>query len=161
MSGSWQLANFNSAIGDNFDWLAIPNPCGPGGCSGMPGGAAVVGFADTEHPEEVARLINYLASEDVYREYVSNVFAIPANISVANAGVNYNTDSSNLKASLDAFVANVPRLSPVAFQLQGYGKNGAIFSATAERLTQALTGELTLDEAIAKMVTDIEEKIKE
>jgi len=45
MSGSWQLANFNNAIGDDFDWLAIPNPCGPGGCSGMPGGAAVVGFA--------------------------------------------------------------------------------------------------------------------
>jgi len=161
MSGSWQLGNFNNSIGDDFDWLAIPNPCGPGGCSGMPGGAAVVGFADTEHPEEVARLIDYLASEEVYREYTANVFSIPAHIGIANAGVDYNTDSENLNASLGGFVANVPELSPVAFALQGYGKNGAIFGATAERLGQALTGELSLDEAIDRMVADIEEEINQ
>jgi len=77
------------------------------------------------------------------------------------AGVAYNTDSANLSNSLDGFVANVPALSPVAFALQGYGKNGAIFGATATRLGQALTGELELGDAIAKMVSDIEEKLNE
>ena len=161
MSGSWQLGNFESNIGDSFDWLAIPNPCGPGGCSGMPGGAAVVGFADTEHPEAVAKLLDYLASEEVYREYTSNVFSIPAHIGIANSGVDYNTDSENLKASLSGFVANVPELSPVAFQLQGYGKNFAIFGATAERLGQALTGELDLDAAMERIVADIDEQVNE
>lgn len=161
MSGSWQLANFNNSIGDNFDWLAIPNPCGPGGCSGMPGGAAVTGFANTEHPEAVAKLLDYLASPEVYTAYVEGVFAVPAHIGAATAGVNYGTDSANLKASLDGFVANVPNLSPTAFALQGYGKNGAIFGATAERLGQALTGELTLDEAIERMVSDVEEQINQ
>ena len=54
MSGSWQVGQFSEQIGDAFDWQTVPNPCGPGGCTGMPGGAALVGIGATEHPEEVA-----------------------------------------------------------------------------------------------------------
>ncbi len=62
MSGSWQVGQFTDLIGDAFDWEAVPNPCGPGACTGMPGGAALVGIGTTEHPEEVARVMEYLAS---------------------------------------------------------------------------------------------------
>ncbi|MCS7070892.1 MAG: extracellular solute-binding protein, partial [Anaerolinea sp.] len=67
MSGSWQIGNFTANIGDAFDWEAVPNPTGPGGSTGMPGGTVLVAFAQTEHPEEVARVMDYLASVDVYR----------------------------------------------------------------------------------------------
>jgi alpha-1,4-digalacturonate transport system substrate-binding protein len=29
MSGSWQVGQFAETIGDAFDWVAVPNPCGP------------------------------------------------------------------------------------------------------------------------------------
>ena len=29
LSGSWQIAQFDKTIGNAFDWVAVPNPCGP------------------------------------------------------------------------------------------------------------------------------------
>ena len=52
---------------DAFDWEAVPNPCGPGGCTGMPGGAALVGINTTEHPEAVARVMEYHRAYELYR----------------------------------------------------------------------------------------------
>ena len=49
-SGSWQVGRFDEAIGDAFDWEVVGPPCGPGGCTGMPGGAGLVGFKETQHP---------------------------------------------------------------------------------------------------------------
>lgn len=60
MSGSWQVGQFANLIGDAFDWEVIPNPCGPAACTGMPGGAGVVGVANTDHPAEVARVMEFL-----------------------------------------------------------------------------------------------------
>ena len=44
-------------IGDAFDWDVVPNPTGPGGSTGLPGGASIAAFKSTEHPEEVARVM--------------------------------------------------------------------------------------------------------
>jgi alpha-1,4-digalacturonate transport system substrate-binding protein len=52
---SWQVGRMDEQVGDFFDWQVVGSPCGPAGaCSGMPGGAGIVGFAQTEHPEAVA-----------------------------------------------------------------------------------------------------------
>lgn len=77
MSGSWQVGQFAETIGDAFDWVAVPNPCGPAACTGMPGGAALVAFEDTDHPEEVARVMEYLASEPVLEEFYARTLFIP------------------------------------------------------------------------------------
>ena len=161
MSGSWQLGNLADKIGDAFDWTAINNPCGPGGCTGMPGGAANVGFASTEHPEAVARVLAYLASEDAYRSYAEGSVALPAHIGLASSGLDYGADNPSLASALDTFVAQVPQLSPTTFALQGYPKNFVVFNATVARLSQALTGELSVEDAIAKMQEDIEEQINQ
>ncbi len=65
VSGSWQIGQFDKTIGNAFDWEAVPTPCGPANCSAMPGGAALVAIKTTQHPKEVARLVEYLASEKV------------------------------------------------------------------------------------------------
>ncbi len=55
-SGSWQVSRFDKAVGDAFDWQVVGSPCGPAACTGMPGGAAMVGFKQTKHPAEVAKV---------------------------------------------------------------------------------------------------------
>ncbi|MCB0043835.1 MAG: carbohydrate ABC transporter substrate-binding protein [Caldilineaceae bacterium] len=161
MSGSWQIGQFNEKIGDAFDWVAVPNPCGPAACTGMPGGAALVGIADTEHPEEVARVMAYLAQPDVLGEFYGRSLFIPGHLGLAESGVEFVTDSPLTADALTVFAAEVPKLNEVAYELQGYRFNRAIFNATSDRLTQVLVGELTLDEAMTRIQEDVDKAIAE
>jgi alpha-1,4-digalacturonate transport system substrate-binding protein len=159
LSGSWQIRRMDSQIGKNFDWAAIPNPCGPAACTGIPGGAAFVALKRTKNPKDVGRFLDYLASEPVYTEYMARTENIPANASVAKKGVDYKI-SPQSRAALNVFVAEVPKLSPVAYQIQGYKLNRAIFNPTAGRLGQAIVGEMSLDDALKRISADIDEQTK-
>lgn len=154
MSGSWQIANFATNIGDAFDWEAVPNPTGPGGSTGMPGGTVLVAFAETEHPAEVARVMDYLASVDVYREFVERTLFIPGHLGLGE--LNYQTDLPAAAQSLVTFAAEALKLSDQANELQFGGQAFAINNPIRDRLTQAITGELTLDEAIARIQEDVD-----
>jgi len=161
MSGSWQVGQFSEQIGDAFDWQTVPNPCGPGGCTGMPGGAALVGIGATEHPEEVTRVMEYLASQEVLGEFAARTLFIPAHAGLSAAGVDFDTDLQLAKDSLGVFVGQVGTLEQTAFDLQAYAYNRNVFNATRDRLTQAMVGELTLDEAIERIQDDVDTALAE
>ncbi|MCE2490649.1 MAG: carbohydrate ABC transporter substrate-binding protein [Anaerolineae bacterium] len=161
MSGSWQVGQFTDQIGDAFDWQVVPNPCGPGGCTGMPGGASLVAISDTEHPAEVARVMEYLAREDILGEFSARTLFIPAHRGLATSGVDFDTDLELAKAALGVFTAQVGTLEQTAFDLQGYPFNFLVFNAARDRLTQAIVGELTLDEAIERIQEDVDEQLAE
>lgn len=161
MSGSWQIGQFSNLIGDAFDWKVIPNPCGPAACSGMPGGAALVPIKDTAHPEEVARVMEYLASEPVLEEFSAKTLFIPGHLGLSAKGVAYDTDLAAASDALSVFVSQVGKLDQTAFDLQAYPYNFAIFNATRDRLTQVILGELTLDEAMIRIQEDINTSITE
>ena len=161
MSGSWQIGQFANTIGDAFDWQVIPNPCGPGACSGMPGGAALVPIKDTDHPEEVARVMDYLAQADVLEQFSAKTLFIPGHLGLAESGVAYETDIEAASGALSTFVEQVGKLDQTAFDLQAYPYNFSIFNASRDRLTQVILGELTLDEAVPRMQDDIDQAIFE
>jgi alpha-1,4-digalacturonate transport system substrate-binding protein len=84
---------------------------------------------------------------------------IPAHAGVAAKGVDYKV-SPAAKAALEVFVADVPKLSPTAYAIQGYKYNRALFNPTAARLGQAIVGEISLDDALKRISSDIEEQVK-
>lgn len=157
MSGSWQVGRFSNDIGDAFDWDVVPNPTGPGGSTGMPGGTVVVAFNQTEHPEEVARVMDYLASVDVLREFTERTLFIPGHLGLGE--LEFQTDNALAQAALVDFAAEVPKLSEQAYQLQYGGQAFAINNPIRDRLTQAITGELSLDEAIERIQQDIDDAL--
>src|SRR5215831_2071598 len=159
LSGSWQIKRMDQQIGKNFDWIVVPNPCGPGACTGMPGGAAFVALKRTKNPKDVGRFLDYLASEPVYAEFMAKTDNIPANVAVAKKGVEFNV-SPPAKAGLAVFVSQVSLLSPIAYELQGYKYNRALFNPTAQRLGQAIAGEMSLDDALKRISADIDEQVK-
>ena len=161
MSGSWQIPQFAETIGDAFDWWAVPAPCGPAGCTGMPGGAALVAMADTEHPEEVGILMDYLSSEDVLSEFYGRTLFIPGHLGLAQGGIDFDTDDPRASHALEVFAGAVPTISPIAFELQGYPNNRVMFNALISRLGEAIVGELTLDEAYDRMTQDVEQQLAE
>jgi alpha-1,4-digalacturonate transport system substrate-binding protein len=160
-SGSWQTSQFDKTVGDAFDWIAVPNPCGQGGCTSMPGGAGLVAFKETQHPKEVARVMDYLASEPVLSEFYSRTLFVPGHLGLAKKGIDYPTASSQAAAALKVFTADANHISPLAYELQGYTDNRIIFNAVISRLGQAISGETTLDEAYKRIKSDVEQQIAE
>ncbi|MCR9086654.1 MAG: extracellular solute-binding protein [Rhodobacteraceae bacterium] len=161
MSGSWQVPQFAETIGDAFDWWAVPAPCGPAACSGMPGGAALVAMADTDHPEEVVTLMEYLSSEEVLAEFYGKTLFIPGHLGLAKGGVDFATDDPRASHALQTFAGAVPTISPVAYELQGYVNNRIMFNALISRLGEAIVGEMTLDQAFDRMSDDVAKQIAE
>jgi alpha-1,4-digalacturonate transport system substrate-binding protein len=161
MSGSWQVGQFANLIGDAFDWEVIPNPCGPMACTGMPGGAGVVGVANTDHPAEVARVMEFLAQEDVLAEFYGRTLFIPGHLGLAETGHRL-PDRRRAGARRARRVRlQVPRLDPTAYAMQAYPFNFVVFDSMRDRLTQAFVGELTLDEVLERAQADIDETLRE
>ncbi|MGY4233626.1 alpha-1,4-digalacturonate transport system substrate-binding protein [Bradyrhizobium sp. USDA 4449] len=161
LSGSWQIGQFAKTIGDAFDWVAVPNPCGPGGCSSMPGGAGLVAFKTTQHPKEVARVMEYLASEPVLAEFYSRSLFVPGHLGLAKKGIDYPTASPDAAAALKVFTASAAQISPLAYRIQGYGNSRIILNAAISRLGQAVSGETTLEDAYKRITADVAQQIAE
>jgi len=161
MSGSWQVGQFSEQIGDAFDWEAVPNPCGPAACTGMPGGAALVAIGTTEHPEEVARVMEYLSSPEILSEFSARTLFIPAHLGLSETGVPFETDLDLASNALAVFVSQVGKIDQTAFDLQAYPYNRVMFDSIRDRLTQVIVGELTMDDAIARMQEDIDAGLAE
>jgi len=158
-SGSWQVRRMDTQVSKSFDWIVVPAPCGPGGCTAMPGGAAFVALKRTKSPAEVAKFLDFLADADVYKEYMARTENIPAHAGVAKTGVNYDA-SPNVKAAMATFVGDVPKIAPANYELQGYRLNRAVFQPTAQRLGQAIAGEMTTDDALKRLAQDMDEQVK-
>lgn len=160
-SGSWQVPNFATKIGDAFDWVATGSPCGPDACSGMPGGAGLVAVKYTQNPEEVARVMDYLASQEVVKEFSERTLFLPAHKGVIAEGLDFQTDNEQVKAALNAFVAASATTSPNALKLPGWRWADAYYGAIVTRVSQVIAGELTLDEAWTRIDQDVAEKVAE
>lgn len=158
-SGSWQVRRMSTQASKAFDWVVAPAPCGPAACTAMPGGAGFVAFKRTKNPAIAAKFLDFLASDVNYAELMAKTENIPAHLGVAKAGVNYDV-SPVAKAALNTFVADVPKIAKPNFDLQGYGLNRAVFLPTAQRLGQAVAGELSADDAIARIAADMDEQLK-
>jgi alpha-1,4-digalacturonate transport system substrate-binding protein len=161
LSGSWQTAQFDKTVGNAFDWVAVPNPCGPGGCSSMPGGAGLVAFKATQHPKEVARVMDYLASEPVLAEFYARTLFVPGHLGLAKKGIDYPSASPQAQAALKVFNADAAAIVPQAYRTQGYTNSRIVFNAVISRLGQAISGETTLDEAYKRISADVEQQIAE
>lgn len=161
VSGSWQVQQFSQTIGDAFDWEVVPFPCGDTSCTGMPGGAGLVAIAGTEHPEEVGRVMDYLASEDVLRDFHAKTLFVPAHAGIAASGVPFETDQPLAAAALDVWSSDVAKIDPIAFALQGYPPNRIVLDSIRDRLAQVIVGELSMDDAIQRIQDDIDTGLAE
>jgi alpha-1,4-digalacturonate transport system substrate-binding protein len=158
-SGSWQIKRMDTQVTKSFHWIVVPPPCGPAACTAMPGGAGYVAFKSTKQPALAAKFLDFLAADANYSELMARTENIPASLPVAKAGVPYKVSALSSSA-LDAFVAAVPKIAQPNYALQGYRFNRPVYNATAQRVGQAIVGELSVDDALKRMTTDIDDQVK-
>lgn len=160
-SGSWQVPNFSTKIGTNFDWVATGSPCGPSNCTGMTGGAGLVAVKYTKNPKEVAKVMDYLASEPIVKEFSERTLFLPAHKGVLAKELDFKTDDPQAKAALNGFVEASKSLSDEARKLPGWLWSDAVYGALVTRVSQAAAGEMTVDEAFTRIDSDIATKVKD
>lgn len=161
LSGSWQINRLQKDVGTKFDWVAVPNPCGPAACSGIPGGAAWVALKTSKSPKEVAAFMDFISSEANYGEFTGKTKNIPAHQGLAKKGVPYPDAAPAQRAALGVFSSGVGNLTTEAFVFQGYRFNRAMMLPTVTRVTQAIVGEMSTDEAINKLNADMADAVKQ
>ena len=160
-SGSWQTAALSTKIGKNFDWVATGSPCGPAACTGLPGGAALVAVKYTKNPQEVAKVMDYLASEPVVKEFTERTLFLPAHKGVQAGKIDFKTTDPNVKASLDAFVKATGQVSPGAAALPAWRWGNVVYGALVTRISQVMAGEMKLDDAYARVDEDVKAQVAE
>jgi alpha-1,4-digalacturonate transport system substrate-binding protein len=160
-SGSLQVANLSSKIGDAFDWVATGSPCGTAGCSGLAGGAGLVAVKYTQNPEAVAKVMDYLASEEVVREFTERTLFLPAHAGVVAAGgLEFQSADPNVPPALSRFVEASAETLPTADALPAWVWGNAYYGALVTRVSQVMAGEISLDEARGLIDRDIADQVK-
>ncbi|WMS44939.1 ABC transporter substrate-binding protein [Acuticoccus sp. MNP-M23] len=159
-SGSWQIANLSTKIGDMFDWVAIGSPCGTDACSGLAGGAALVAIKYTKNPEDVAKVMEFLARPEVVKEFSERTLFLPAHAGVvSDGGLEWQTEDKNVAAALGKFVEASAEVAPNAAALPAWKWANVYYGALVTRISQVMAGELTLDDAFARMDQDIADQV--
>jgi alpha-1,4-digalacturonate transport system substrate-binding protein len=161
MSGSWQINGVAKDVADAFDWVVVPNPTGEGGSTGIAGGSAVVVFASSKHPQEAAKLVEFLIKAENYSEFSAGTLSLPANKEVAAKGVSFKTENPFVLAALSAYTTEVPKLKEQAVALNVHPYAFAYYRNSANRIAQYLSGELKLDEMLVNLQQDIDKAIEE
>ena len=163
MSGSWNTGNVQENVGDKFDWMVAPVPCGPAGCGIMPGGAGLVAFksGDAAKEEAAAKFVAWMAEEEQAREWYSRTYAIPAHSKLQAEGLDYvgagaSEAVANGLAAFTSMAAAAAEQTPQAYQLQGSKFGFVMYNATVQYLGAALNDELTIDEAMAKIAEELD-----
>jgi alpha-1,4-digalacturonate transport system substrate-binding protein len=159
LSGSWQINGLAADVGDNFDWVVVPTPSGSGGSVGIAGGSAVVAFANTDHPAEVARFMEFLIQEENYAEFSAGTLSLPAQSAVASKGVQFKSDNPHVAEALSGFTAGIPNISDQGWALNVHPHAFAYYRNAATRVSQYISGELTLDETFIRLQKDIDDAI--
>ncbi|THF47118.1 ABC transporter substrate-binding protein [Allorhizobium terrae] len=160
-AGSWQIPNFMTKIGTNFDWVAIGSPCGPAACTGMPGGAGLVAIKSTKNPKDVAKVMDYLASTPVAKEFAERTLFLPSNKEVIAGKLDFKTDNAQAKAALNTFVKATTTTAPLALKLPGWKWSDTYYGALVSRISQVMAGEMSLDDAFKRIDSDIAAKVQE
>jgi alpha-1,4-digalacturonate transport system substrate-binding protein len=154
LSGSWQLTRLEKQIGDGFEWVIGSEPCGSGGCTGMPGGAGFVAFKTSKNPKDVARFLDFLAQKPVYAEMSVMTSNVPAQAALQKEALPYKLSPAGI-AAIQAFGADAALLTPLAYRLQGAPLSRPIFNAMIDRISQAMSGQITLEQAEARITSDV------
>lgn len=160
-SGSWQVGGFAENIGDAFEWAVAPNPTGPGGSTGVAGGAGVVAFdsGDDAQNAAIAAVMEYLIQPEVYAEFSARTLNIPAHKAVAEMGVEFETDNELVQSALGQFANEAVKLQDQALALNNHPFAFAYYGASNTRLSQYFAGELTVEEMLTSLQADIDDAV--
>ncbi|TQS70914.1 carbohydrate ABC transporter substrate-binding protein [Rhodobacteraceae bacterium] len=150
-AGNWMVNPFQQKIGQDFEWTALDAPCGDGGCVPMPGGTFLAAFNTTDHPEAVAKLVEFLGSEEVVRDLAEQFIIIPG---AQITDLNYQLDDESAANAMQVFARNTDNVTDEIREWSAFPGIQAVQSLIVQRMSQLIVGEMTLEETYDRMASD-------
>lgn len=155
--GSWKAEEVAAQVGDDFEWAIAPNPSGADGGTGVALTNWLVAFADTEQPEAVANVFEYLLAPEASAEFAARSLTVPAREDLAADGVDYQTDKHVVADALNSFAREAPKLQDQAIMLDSHPLAPDYYEASNANLRAYFAGDLTLDEALDNLKARLRE----
>lgn len=154
LSGNWQVGQF--AQDAEFEWAAVPNPCGTE-CGGFPGGKYMAALADGPNPALAAEFIRFMNTAENQETFVTGGGFLPTRADLASSGVTY----ADRQEDMDVFLADLARTPEL-----GYAANGdpAFSGAATELLAEidlVVAGEQDLPAAITAVKESTQALVEE
>ena len=96
------------------------------------------------------------------REFSERTLFLPAHQGVAAKGVDFKTTTRTSRGRSRSSSKATQTAAPVALSMPGYKWSGAIYAGRHHAASgQVVAGEITLDEAYARIPDDIKQKVAE
>ena len=156
ISGNWQVAQFHDTIADKLEWKAVLNGYNKQ-AGGMPGGKFLIAFKNSKAPAKVTRLIEFFGSADGMTEYAVKAMFLPTRTDLIKQGVAYPVENE----TMNTFVKGLGMLPSSAYVDNYHLRFGPVANEVRYRVTQAITGELTVEEALSRAETKGKELLQQ
>lgn len=151
MSGVWQIADFQANITE-FEWVSVPLPAQPVTATNYGAASWIVAFDGTGVEEETLAFIEWLYSEENYREYCEISGCLPSveGLEVTYADDAYAFDLYNAEIAASPAISGVQTTNGVLF---GYEGKVIDSEPLKDETVKYLTGEQTLEQTVENINT--------
>jgi alpha-1,4-digalacturonate transport system substrate-binding protein len=166
IGGSWQVSTFERDIGDNFDWVVVPNPTGGtiGDCdgrSGMPGGQVLTAVTYEGQSEvqkrAVGALMSYLTQPENLQHFYEESLFLPSYGALQDDELNLNYPAGEVQ--LNTFRNEIAELDEQAYRLQYHPHSDHIRFQIRVALVNYIQGRMSLDQAIESASQHIDQAL--
>ncbi|WP_277207523.1 ABC transporter substrate-binding protein [Isoptericola croceus] len=151
VSGVWQIADFQENIAD-FEWVSVPLPQQPVRATNYGAASWIVAFDGSGVEEETLAFIEWLYSEDVYREYceISGCLPVLDGLEVEYPADSYAFDLYNGEIAASPPISAVQTTDGLLHGFQGRAIDN---EPLKDEVVRYLNGELTLEETVEAIDT--------
>ena len=107
---------------------------------------------------------DFLSQTENAETFAASTSNITAHQGLQKSGIDYSGVSPTVAEGLAIFAANAGKAAdttPQAYWFQGYNKNFAIYGIVPDYITKAITGEMSLEDALKAIDADVAAKIAE
>ena len=102
---------------------------------------------------------HYLLQPEIGAEFAGRTLQIPANKAVIDHGVAFETDNEAVANALTQFAIEATKVQAPGVRMNLHPLAFAYYDSSNTRLAQYFAGELTLDEAMARLQEDLDEAL--
>lgn len=154
LGGNWLVGQLEQNA--PFNWAAAPNPKELN-AGGFPGGKVTSAFKRSKNPELAAFFVKWILDTEQQRRMAEAANLLPTRADLSATGVAYPVRSD----AMNVFVADIGRTPEIAFASTYSPIFGRSATALVDNLQRAIGGVLTVEEAVDKLISDVDALVAE